>query len=71
MDRQALWSLIVSWIPFVALIVVWIILSRHMGGRRSPLVRLADQHEEQLAELQRTNVLLDRIVAALERRVEK
>lgn len=70
MERQVLLSLIASWLPFIALIFVWIVLSLFMRGRRSPMVRLADQHQAQLAEIQRMNTLLDRIAVALERRAE-
>ena len=73
MDRQTLLSLFVSWLPFIVLILIWIGLSRWVARQQTarggwPLVRLADQQEAQLTELQRTNALLDRIAAALERR---
>ena len=71
MDRQTFLSLLVSWIPFVVLIFVWIWLSRSLQSKKGwPLLRLADQQEAQLAELQRTNALLDRIATALERRAD-
>jgi hypothetical protein len=41
---------------------------RWTAKKGRPLVRLSDQQKAQLAELQRTNALLDRIAAALERR---
>ena len=56
-------SLLVSWLPFVVLILVWIFLSQRMGSGR--LVRIYEAH---LKEIQRTNALLDRIAAALEKR---
>ena len=72
MNWQVLWSLGVSWLPFVMLVFVWILLSRQQSARGGwPLPRIADQQAAQVAELQRTNALLDRIAVALERRVEK
>jgi hypothetical protein len=45
--------------------------AQESAGGGWPLVRIADRQTAQLAELQRTNALLDRIAVALERRVEK
>ena len=70
MDRQVFLSLLVSWLPFIVLVIVWLFLARWMK-EKGPWVRLADQQQAQVAELQRTNALLDRIAVALERRVEK
>jgi hypothetical protein len=56
-------TLIGSWLPFVVLILVWIFLTQWMGPGR--LVRIYEAH---LKEIQRTNALLDRIAAAVEKR---
>lgn len=49
-------DVLVSWLPFIALIVVWLFLSK--------ATRMGKYHEE----MQRTNALLERIAAALEKR---
>jgi hypothetical protein len=59
-------SLIVSWLPFVALVGVWIWLSRKRL-RGSSGTNLVDLYEQQVAESRRTNALLERIASALER----
>jgi ATP-dependent Zn protease len=68
MDQPSwLMSLIVSWLPFVVLIVVWVLLSRRMALRPG---RIAEHLEAQIAEAQRTNALLERIAVALESRAK-
>jgi ATP-dependent Zn protease len=65
MDTTPWWiSLLVSWIPFIALIFVWIILSRSIAKGRGPW----GLHEAQVNEMKRTNELLERIAVALEKR---
>jgi hypothetical protein len=59
-------SLIVSWLPFVALVGVWIWLSRKRL-RGSSGTNLVDLYEQQVAESRRTNTLLERIASALEK----
>ena len=49
-------EILVSWLPFIALIVVWLFLSKAM--------RMGKYYEE----MRRMNALLDRIAAALEKR---
>jgi hypothetical protein len=63
-------ALLVSWLPFIVLILVWIYLSQRVGGTRSSLDRRNELYEAQVTEMQRTNALLDRIAAALEKRAE-
>lgn len=58
-------ALLVSWLPFVVLILVWIFLSQRLCGRRE---RPSELYEAQVAEMRRTNALLDRIAVALEKR---
>ena len=68
MDAPWWISLLISWLPFVALIVVWIILSRYMTkGRVGVMTHL---YEAQVAEMQRMNALMERIAVALEKRAE-
>jgi len=59
-------SLIVSWLPFLALVGVWLWSSRR-NGRTSSGASWVDLFEQQVVEAQRTNALLERIAAALEK----
>ncbi len=61
MDAPWWISLLISWLPFLALIVVWIILSRYMTK---------GLYEAQVAEMRRMNALMERIAVALEKRAE-
>ena len=70
MSQQDWISLLVSWLPFIALIVVWVVISRGLQTR-GPWARTADLFEQQLAEVKRTNGLLERIAIALEARANK
>jgi hypothetical protein len=62
-------ALLVSWLPFIVLILVWIFLSRRMGGTCWS-GRVNEFYEAQVTEMKRTNALLDRIAVALEKRAE-
>lgn len=59
-------SLIVSWLPFLVLVGVWLWLSRR-SWRGSSGTSWVDLYEQQVAESRRTNALLERIAAALEK----
>lgn len=59
-------QLIVSWLPFIALISVWIWYSRSRL-RGSSGTNWVDLYEQQVAESRRTNALLERIATALEK----
>lgn len=59
-------SLIVSWLPFLALVGVWLWYSR-ASRRSSSGTSWVDLYEQQVAENRRTNALLERIAAALEK----
>jgi hypothetical protein len=59
-------SLIVSWLPFLMLVGVWVWLSRR-NWRGSSGTSWVDLCEQQVVESQRTNALLERIAAALEK----
>jgi hypothetical protein len=65
-------SLLVSWLPFIFLILVWVLLSVFFSKQSSGrlLARMNEFHEAQVREMQRTNALLDRIAVALEKRAE-
>lgn len=59
-------SLIVSWLPFLVLMGFWLWISRR-SYRGSSGTSLVDLYEQQVAECQRTNALLERIATALEK----
>ena len=59
-------SLIVSCLPFVVLVGVWLWYSR-ASRRSSSGTSWVDLYEQQVAENRRTNALLERIAAALEK----
>jgi hypothetical protein len=65
-------SYLFTWLPFIVLIVVWVVLSRSMGMRwRSPSgATPLELAEQQLAETRRMNATLERIALALEKRVQ-
>ena len=66
-------SLIVSWVPFIVLVIVWVLLMRRMRMNwwRSPSgATLVELTEQQLAETRRMNATLERIAVALEKRVQ-
>ncbi|WP_244623360.1 hypothetical protein [Bradyrhizobium sp. MOS001] len=59
-------SLIVSWLPFLVLVGIWLWYSR-ASRRSSSGTSWVDLYEQQVAENRRTNALLERIAAALEK----
>ena len=61
-------ALLVSWLPFIILVVVWIYLSQRVGG--NAWGKTKEYYEAQVTEMQRTNALLNRIAVALEKRAE-
>jgi hypothetical protein len=58
-------AFLVSWLPFVALIAVWVLLTRRSSASGAVMTKL---YEQQVAEARRMNANLEKIVAALERR---
>ncbi|WP_157785161.1 hypothetical protein [Bradyrhizobium yuanmingense] len=59
-------SLIVSWLPFLALMGFWLWYAR-FSRRSSSGTSWVDLYEQQVAENRRTNALLERIATALEK----
>jgi hypothetical protein len=62
-------SLAVSWLPFLVLLGVWFWLSRGVGmqARGKSGTTMIDLYEQQVAECRRTNGILERIAASLEK----
>jgi ATP-dependent Zn protease len=63
-------SLLVSWLPFLLLIGVWLWFSRTAGmkARGRSGVTMIELYEQQVEETRRMNATLERIAAAMERR---
>ena len=59
--QQWLVESIVSWLPFIILIGVWVWLT-HRGS----FAKVAQLNEQQIDETRRTNMLLERIAIGLE-----
>jgi ATP-dependent Zn protease len=73
MMGSELLSLLMSWVPFIVLVIVWLLLMRSMRTRwgRSPSgATWFELTEQQLAETRRMNATLERIALALEKRVQ-
>jgi hypothetical protein len=61
-------TLLINWMPFFVLVAAWLICTAIVSRRKSSNNRLVDLVEVQIAEMQRTNALLDRIAIAQEKR---
>jgi ATP-dependent Zn protease len=61
--------LLVSWLPFLVLIGVWLLLSRRMGmqARGKSGRTMIELYEQQVDESRRMNANLERVAAALEK----
>jgi len=68
MDSPWWVSLLINWLPFLVLILVWVILAGAM--RRGLWRRTTELSEAQLAEMRRLNALMERIAVALEMRTK-
>ena len=58
-------SVLVSWTPFVALMAVWIFLTRFNRQRTASGLTMIELYEQQIAETRRTNDTLEKIATAL------
>lgn len=71
MEMQTDWvSLLVSWLPFLILIGIWLWLSRSTGmrARGASGATMIELYEQQLEVTRHMNANLERIAAALEKR---
>jgi hypothetical protein len=66
-------SILVAWLPFLLLMVVFLLLARWHGMRsRGPSGHsLIELYEQQVAETRRLNATLERIAVALEQRANQ
>ena len=65
-------SILISWMPFIALMIVWILLFRSLRTRwrsRSG-ASWVELTEQQVEETRRMNATLERIALALEKRAQ-
>jgi ATP-dependent Zn protease len=62
-------SSFLSWLPFLVLIGVWLILSR-VTNRGPSGLSIATLYEQQLAEMRRMNASLERIASVMEKRAQ-
>jgi ATP-dependent Zn protease len=63
-------SLATSWLPFLVLMGLWFWFSRKSGmqARTASGGTMIELYEQQVAECRRTNLILERIAASLEKR---
>jgi len=63
-------SLLISWLPFLLLIGVWLYFHRRAGMQACGRSRIAliELYEQQVEETRRMNATLERIAAAIEKR---
>ena len=63
-----LWSVILSsWLPFIVIIVVWVVFVMRLRGKNGPSGQALELGRQSIAEQKRTNQLLEEIKAVLER----
>jgi ATP-dependent Zn protease len=62
-------SLLISWLPFLLLIGVWLYFSRRMGmqARGRSGTTMIELYEQQVEETRRMNATLERIAVAMEK----
>jgi ATP-dependent Zn protease len=63
-------ELLISWLPFLALMGLWFLFARRSGmqARGKSGTTMIELYEQQVEESRRMNVNLERIAAALEKR---
>lgn len=61
-------STLLSWWPFALLVGAYILIVRLNRQRTASGITCIDLYEQQVAEMRRTNALLERIAASLENR---
>jgi hypothetical protein len=60
-------STLLSWWPFVMLIGAWILIVRLTRQRTTSGLPTIELYEQQIAETRRTNAILEKIAAALDK----
>jgi hypothetical protein len=59
--------ILLSWLPFVVLILAYILCARFTRQRTASGLTMIELYEQQLAETRRTNATLEKIAAALDK----
>jgi ATP-dependent Zn protease len=57
---------LLSWWPFIVMIIAWIVVMRVSRQRTASGATMIELYEQQIAETRRTNATLERIAGALE-----
>ena len=60
-------SVLIAWLPFIGLVIAYILCVRFSRPRTASGFTMIDLYEQQIAETQRTNALMERIAVALEK----
>jgi hypothetical protein len=68
MTTHELLAALFSWWPFVMLIGAWIVITRYCRPRTASGTTIVDLYEQQIAETRRTNEMLEKIAATLDKR---
>ncbi len=63
--EQSFFSLFLSWFPFLALIVVWIIFMRKHRGTQAAYI---DCMKKQVEQTERMAIAIERLAEAIEKR---
>jgi hypothetical protein len=61
-------SLLLSWVPFVGIVLAYILCVRFSRQRTAAGLTIIDLYELQIVEMRRTNTTLEKIAAALDKR---
>jgi hypothetical protein len=61
-------SLLLSWVPFVGIVLADILCVRFSRQRTAAGLTIIDLYELQIVEMRRTNTTLEKIAAALDKR---
>jgi uncharacterized membrane protein len=68
MTTHDLLSVMASWWPFIMLIGAWIVVARFSRQRTASGATMIELQEQHVEETRRTNVALEKIAAALDKR---
>jgi hypothetical protein len=61
------WDVLLSWSPFVLIIIAYILCVRVMRQRTAGGLTMIDLYEHHLVELRRTNATLEKIATVLDK----
>ena len=61
------WYILLSWWPFVVLMTAYILCVRFTRQRTASGLMMIELYEQQIAETRRTNAMLEKIAAAVDK----